>query len=63
LLVVAASVQHVGLFEQCWTGVDKLGAVGEVGVGRVEAPFQASALACDVAELLLDLGLRERLVG
>ncbi|MGA8115664.1 MAG: hypothetical protein WCA46_18550 [Actinocatenispora sp.] len=59
LLVVAAAVQLVGLFEQRETGVDELGAVGEVGVRGFEAPLQLAALACDVAEPLLDLGPRK----
>ena len=62
-MVVAASVQLVGLFEQSETGVDELGAVGEVGVSCIEAPLQVSSLTCDVAECLLDLGLWERAVG
>jgi hypothetical protein len=62
-LVVATSVQLVGLFEEGEAGVDELGAVGEVGVGRVEALLQPAALAGDVAQLLLDLGPRQRAVG
>nr|WP_228809391.1 hypothetical protein [Nocardia farcinica] len=63
LLVVAASVRLVGLFEEGKAGVDELGAVGEVGVGCVEALLQPAALAGDVAQLLLDLGPRQRAVG
>ncbi|MFC3488765.1 MULTISPECIES: hypothetical protein [Pseudonocardiaceae] len=62
-MVVAASVQLVGLFEESKAGVDELGAVGEVGVGCVQAILQPAALAGDVAQLLLDFGLRQRAVG
>ncbi|MFB9617396.1 hypothetical protein [Kutzneria kofuensis] len=48
-MVVAASVQLVGLFEEGKAGVDELGAVGEVGVGCVEALLQPAAFAGDVA--------------
>jgi hypothetical protein len=63
LLVVAAAVERLGIFEQGETEFDQPGAVGEVFVGLVQAFGQVSALAVDVSELRLDLGLGEGVVG
>ncbi|WP_229686864.1 hypothetical protein [Longimycelium tulufanense] len=63
LLVVAAPVQLLGLFEQCEAGVDEPGTVGEVGAGGVEPLGEVPSLAFDLAELVLDLGAGECSVG
>ncbi|WP_246470733.1 hypothetical protein [Saccharopolyspora phatthalungensis] len=63
LLLGAAPVQLVGVFEELEAGLDEPGAVGEVGAGGVQAAGEVFALAFDVAQLGFDLGLRQGAVG
>ncbi|WP_142000612.1 hypothetical protein [Amycolatopsis cihanbeyliensis] len=63
MLVVAASVELVGGFQEREGGLDEPRAVCEVGAGGVESLGEVSSFAFDVAELGFDLGLRQGAVG
>nr|WP_067803957.1 hypothetical protein [Actinomadura formosensis] len=57
LVVVAALVERVGVFQQPQADVDQAGAVGQVLIGDGEAVPESLPVAFDLAKLGLDLGL------
>ncbi|WP_235038819.1 hypothetical protein [Kibdelosporangium aridum] len=63
LLVVASPVQLLGVLEQLERQFNQAGGDGELLVGVLEANLQALTLSLDIAKLLFDLGLRDRLVA
>ncbi|WP_245787545.1 hypothetical protein [Amycolatopsis saalfeldensis] len=62
-MVVAASVELFGGFQELEGGLDESSAVGEVGTGGVEPLGEASSFCADIAEFGFDLGLRQCAVG